>query len=153
MEKKAHLIFYLQSYMPSVNLMGTSCKGICLEHQLSIFWFMRRGVYVQYTIFDIAVYDSDGSLIVKSCGATPPDLIISSSNSLKTVFKSDNARHYEGFKVSWTTTQNVNSIKSQNYPLPYHNDANEVNCYFSFKTRRYILIIFTFKDMDIGTCC
>ena len=30
--------------MVSVNLIGTSCTGICLEHQLSIFWLMRRGV-------------------------------------------------------------------------------------------------------------
>ena len=32
--------------MASVNLMGTSCTGICLEHQLSIFWLTRRGVLV-----------------------------------------------------------------------------------------------------------
>ena len=41
--KKAHLIFYLKLYMASVNLMVTSCTGICLEHQLSIFWL--RGVW------------------------------------------------------------------------------------------------------------
>ena len=43
--KRANLIFYLKSYMPSVNLMGTSCTGICLEHQLSIFLLTRRGVH------------------------------------------------------------------------------------------------------------
>ena len=42
--KRATLIFYLKSYKASVNLMGTSCTGICLEHQLLIFWFTRRGV-------------------------------------------------------------------------------------------------------------
>ena len=42
--KRANLIFYLKSYMASVDLMGTSCTGICLEHQLSIFQLMRRGV-------------------------------------------------------------------------------------------------------------
>ena len=42
--KRANLIFYLKSYMASVDLMGTSCTGICLEHQLSIFWLMRRGL-------------------------------------------------------------------------------------------------------------
>ena len=42
--KKAYIMFYLKSYMASVNLMGTSFTGICLEHQLSIFWFTRRGV-------------------------------------------------------------------------------------------------------------
>ena len=97
-------------------------------------------------LYIIAVYDSDDSLIVKSCGTTPPDLVISSSNSLKTVFKSDNARHYEGFKVSWTTTQNINSIKSPNYPLPYHNDANEVSYTFSLKTRRKVFKVSIYSN-------
>ena len=30
--------------MASVNLMGTYFTGICIEHQLLIFWFTRRGV-------------------------------------------------------------------------------------------------------------
>ena len=30
--------------MASVNLMGTYLTGICIEHQLLIFWFTRRGV-------------------------------------------------------------------------------------------------------------
>ena len=30
--------------MVLVDLMGTSCTGICLEHQLSIFWLTRRGM-------------------------------------------------------------------------------------------------------------
>ena len=44
--KKACLIFYRKSYIESVNLMGTSFTGICLEHQLLIFWFTWRGVFL-----------------------------------------------------------------------------------------------------------
>ena len=42
--KRANLIFYLKSYLASVNLMGTSFTGICLKHQLLIFWLTRRGL-------------------------------------------------------------------------------------------------------------
>ena len=73
----------------------------------------------------ITVYDSDSRVIARSCGTTPPSLIISSSNSLKIVFQSDFARNARGFKASWTT-KNIDSVNSQYYPLPYHNDVNEV---------------------------
>ena len=42
--KTAHPTIYLKSNMSSVNLMGTSCSGICLGHWLLIFWFTRRAV-------------------------------------------------------------------------------------------------------------
>ena len=42
--KTAHPTIYLKSNMSSVNLMRTSCSGICLGHWLLIFWFTRRAV-------------------------------------------------------------------------------------------------------------
>ena len=76
-------------------------------------------------INNFTVYDSDESLVVKACGSTPPDLVTSSSNSLRIVFKTDGSRNATGFKALWTT-DDINSIKSPNYPLYYPNIANEV---------------------------
>ena len=77
-------------------------------------------------ILIITVYDSDESLIVKACGKTKPVPITSSSNSLRVVFKTDGSRNATGFKALWSKDMIINIIKSQNYPLTYHN-ANEVN--------------------------
>ena len=75
----------------------------------------------------ITVYDSDESLIVKACGSTPPDLIMSSSNSLSIVFKTDGSRNATGFKALWSTEKNISSIKSPNYPRLYPaNNADQV---------------------------
>ena len=74
----------------------------------------------------ITVYDSDESLIVKSCGSTPPVPITSSSNSLRIVFKTDGSRNATGFKVSWFTDTVINSIQSPNYPQHYPNNADQV---------------------------
>lgn len=71
------------------------------------------------------VYDSDERVIARSCGTTPPNVISSTSNSLRIVFQSDFAINSRGFKASWTT-ENINSVHSQYYPLPYQNDGNEV---------------------------
>ena len=80
----------------------------------------------------VAVYDcdcaSDESLIVKACGATNPVPITSSRNSLRIIFKTDSSRNATGFKAVWTTdTENINSIQSPDYPLPYPNNADQVN--------------------------
>ena len=67
----------------------------------------------------ITVYDSDyDTPISKICGTTPPDLIISTSNSLRLVFKTDSLRTATGFKASWTIDE-VQTTKSPNYPLTY----------------------------------
>ena len=85
-------------------------------------------LYLTLHCYLIAVYDSDGSFIVKACGRTPPVPVTSSSNNLKLIFKSDNSRNSTGFKASWTTnTENINTIQSPNYPQSYPNDANEVS--------------------------
>ena len=73
------------------------------------------------------VYDSNESLIVKACGKTNPVPITSSSSSLRIVFKTDGSRNATGFKSLWTT-ENVNSIKSLDYPQSnYPNNADQVN--------------------------
>ena len=74
---------------------------------------------------NITVYDSDESLIVKACGSTPPEIVTSSSNSLRVVFKTDGSRNATGFKVSWFMHTN-NIIKSPNFPLNYPDLADEV---------------------------
>ena len=74
----------------------------------------------------ITVYDSDESLIGKAaCGRTPPDPVTTSSNSLTVVFKTDGSRNATGFRASWTT-ENINIIKSTNYPLVYPNNDEKV---------------------------
>ena len=74
----------------------------------------------------ITVYDSDETLIGKAaCGSILPDLVTSSSNSLRLVFKTDGSKNARGFKASWTT-ENIGSIKSQNYPQLYPRDATQV---------------------------
>ena len=82
----------------------------------------------------VAVYDcncdSDESLIVKACGITNPVPITSSSNSLRIVLKTDNARNNTGFKALWTTnTVNINWIHSPNYPQLYPDDDDEVSIF------------------------
>ena len=76
-------------------------------------------------INNFTVYDSDESLIVKACGSNLPDLVTSSSNSLRIVFKTDGSRNASGFRALWSTA-NINSLKSPNYPLFYTNDADQV---------------------------
>ena len=76
-------------------------------------------------INNFTVYDSDESLIVKACGSNLPDLVTSSSNSLRIVFKTDGSRNATGFRALWTT-ENINSIKSSGYPAFYPNYAEEV---------------------------
>ena len=73
----------------------------------------------------VTVYDSDQSLIVKACGRTPPVPIISSTNSLSIVFKTDGLRNATGFKAFWST-ESINSINSPDYPLYYPRFTDEV---------------------------
>ena len=45
--------------MASLDLMGTSCTGICQEHQLSIFRLTRRGVCGCYVLREL-IYEQIG---------------------------------------------------------------------------------------------
>ena len=70
------------------------------------------------------MFNSDDEYpIVKACGTTPPNLIVSSSNRLRLNFKTDGSRNATGFKASWTI-ETVYSITSPDYPLPYLGVAN-----------------------------
>ena len=97
-----------------------------------IHWVLEVILFDLFFMNFVAVYDcncdSDESLIVKACGITNPVPIISSSNSLRIIFKTDNSRNATGFKAVWTTdTENINSIQSPDYPLSYPNNADQVN--------------------------
>ena len=64
-------------------------------------------------------------MIVKACGRTNPVPIISSSNSLKIVFKTDALRNATGFKAVWST-ENIKSMNSPDYPLYYPRFTDKV---------------------------
>ena len=63
---------------------------------------------------------------MKACGTTPPDLVTSSSNSLRIVFKTDGSRNATGFRAFWFM-DTFNIIQSPNYPMLYPNNANQVD--------------------------
>ena len=96
----------------------------------------------------LSVYDSDGSLIVKACGRTPPVPITSSSNSLRIVFKSDSSRNATGFKAAWFTDTVINNITSPNYPLPYPNNVDKVKL-----IEMIHLILIVCICIDMATYC
>ena len=77
-------------------------------------------------ISNLLVFDSDDGLLFKSCGTSLPEPIMSKSNSLRIVFKTDHSRNAIGFKASWTVGD-VGVIKTPNYPLAYPDNSDQVH--------------------------
>ena len=71
------------------------------------------------------VFDSDDSLLLKSCGTTLPEPIVSRSNNLRIVLKTDHSRNASGFEASWTVAD-INVMKTPNYPLAYPDNSDQV---------------------------
>jgi len=75
----------------------------------------------------VEVLDSDGSQLMKICGDSLPDQVISSGNRLKVIFKTDGSVTKKGFRATWTKiSQSLGgNIKSPNFPGLYPNDVND----------------------------
>ena len=69
--KTAHPTIYLKSNMSSVNLMRTSCSGICLGHWLLIFWFTRRAVARGCTLWHFKLFFFVVLPLPLHCGQRP----------------------------------------------------------------------------------
>ena len=74
---------------------GSIIKLVMIDVQLE-YQFQCKFDYLQ-------IFDSDEKEIVKTCGKTIPAPILSSSNSLTIVFKSDESKSGRGFFAKWTS--------------------------------------------------
>ena len=74
------------------------------------------------------VLDTDNTQLVKRCGGTAPNKVISSGNKLTVVFHSDNSENMKGFKATWrqVSAAETGTIKTKNYPLTYPNADDQV---------------------------
>ena len=77
----------------------------------------------------VLVLDSDERQMIKKCGSTKPDKIVSSSNSLKVKFHSDSSVVKKGFRATWkqVTASSGGNIKTPNYPNPYPTNQDKVS--------------------------
>ena len=73
--------------------------------------------------------DSDQRQLVKKCGSSKPDKIISSANSLTVKFHSDSSVVKKGFKATWkqVAATSGGTIKTPNYPSPYSASQDKVS--------------------------
>ena len=73
--------------------------------------------------------DSDDRQMIKKCGSTKPDKIVSSSNSLKVKFHSDSSVVMKGFRATWkqVTASSGGNIKTPNYPNSYPTNQDKVS--------------------------
>jgi len=76
----------------------------------------------------VQVLDTDNSQLIKKCGSTIPDKIISSGNKLTVKFHSDSSVNAKGFRATWklVTAQEGGSIKSEGYPSNYPINKEQV---------------------------
>ena len=76
-----------------------------------------------------SVLDSGQRQLVKKCGSSKPDKIISSANSLTVKFHSDSSVVKKGFKATWkqVTATSGGTIKTPNYPSPYPASQDKVS--------------------------
>ena len=85
----------------------------------------------------VLVLDSDDRQMIKKCGSTKPDKIVSSSNSLKVKFHSDSSVTKKGFRATWrqVTASSGGNIKTPNYPNSYPTNQDKVSicyCYYCY---------------------
>ncbi|KAG9276492.1 cubilin [Astyanax mexicanus] len=94
-------------------------------------------------------------LIGRYCSNQPPPIVISHSNMLWILFKSDFTATARGFSAHWdgtqtgcggTLTTSVGSFTSPNYPLPYHPNAE---CYWHIKVNAGSSIQLNFEDFHL----
>ena len=73
--------------------------------------------------------DSDQRQLMKKCGSSKPDKIISSSNTMTVKFHSDTSVTMKGFKATWkqVSTTAGGTIKTPNYPSPYPSNQDKVS--------------------------
>ena len=89
--------------------------------------------------YTFQVLDSNETEIVKTCGRSIPGPILSSSNMLTIVFKSDESRAGTGFLVNWSRISiDGDIIFSKNYPLQYQNEDNQVKIFLVHGNRHAI---------------
>ena len=76
----------------------------------------------------IKVLDTDNNELIKKCGTTKPNKLISSGNKLTVKFHSDYSVNKKGFKATWkqVTATEGGSIKSENYPQNYPDNKMQV---------------------------
>ena len=69
----------------------------------------------------VQVLDSDGKQLIKKCGSTKPNNVVSSSNVMTVKFHSDDSVNAKGFSATWkkVATSDSGIIKSPNYPNAY----------------------------------
>ena len=84
--------------------------------------------YFSEILIIVIVYDSDDSLRVKACGSSIPDLVTSSSNSLRLVFKTDNSRNATGFKALWTATNDPPTTRTRLVSCGQHSAVDCSQC-------------------------
>ncbi|XP_021476232.2 cubilin [Oncorhynchus mykiss] len=100
-------------------------------------------------------------LIGKFCSNQRPPMMVSHSNRLWLMFRSDSSATFPGFRAHWdgtqtgcggTLTTSSGGFSSPNYPLPYHTNAE---CYWLIKAGAGSLITLSFGDFDLesSTSC
>ncbi|CAB1340813.1 unnamed protein product [Coregonus sp. 'balchen'] len=100
-------------------------------------------------------------LIGKFCSTQRPPMLVSHSNRLWLMFRSDYSVTFPGFRAHWdgtqtgcggTLTTSSGGFSSPNYPLPYHTNAE---CYWLIKASAGSLITLSFGNFDLesSTSC
>ena len=88
----------------------------------------KAGNVINVMTVCLSVLDSDERQMIKKCGSTKPDKIVSSSNSLKVKFHSDSSVVMKGFRATWkqVTASSGGNIKTPGYPNSYPTNQDKV---------------------------
>uniref|UniRef100_A0A4W4F6Q8 Cubilin n=1 Tax=Electrophorus electricus TaxID=8005 RepID=A0A4W4F6Q8_ELEEL len=130
--------------------------GLNMQIMLNFTDFQMEGGSCSFDYVEIRDGGFETSpLIGRYCATQTPPLIISHSNRLWVMFRSDNSVTYKGFSAHWdgtqtgcggTLTTSVGSFTSPNYPLPYHPNAE---CYWHIKSSAGSMIQLSFGDFHL----
>jgi len=96
----------------------------------------------------VQVLDSDGKQLIKKCGSTKPNNVVSTSNTMTVKFHSDNYITAKGFSATWkkVATSESGVIKSPNYPNAYSANTDKT---YNLNVADGSKIELTFTDFQV----
>jgi len=96
----------------------------------------------------VEVLDSDQRQMMKKCGSSKPEKVISSANSLTVRFHSDSSVTMKGFKATWkqVTVSSGGTIKTPNYPAVYPSNQDKT---WTLEVEEGKKVMLTFESFDL----